>query len=507
MKRTLLTTGLSVALLLATAFPASAVSNETLPDSAAETVEGITETPEDEGAESSPDAEISDNQEVEIHLLSAESDIDVQVPESAEFTLNPYRVITDTANGPIQDVVISQAQTIVSHTAAPLSVKVSATGVVHGEASLAASPDKMNRDAKSAFLWLEFHKVTDGEEPVWSGEYVGTRNQVLLNGESRPVLELDASEDGEAVKAAFRIFGTAGVPSEGMWTVEDSIDALLSFEFEVIEDGKATLFGVMLPEDVEDAEPSVDTEPVENGVLPDEVPPVDEVPSDIAQPVENAEPSVDTESVENGVLPDEVPPVDEVPSDDTQPVEDAEPSDDTQPVENAEPSDDTQPVENAEPSDDTQPVENAEPSGDTHPIKDAQPSDDTNLVEDAETSDVAEPVEDAQPSDVAEPVGDAQPSDDTQLVEDAVPSDVVEPIENAEPSNDAEPVEDAEPSDVAEPVEDTQPSDVAEPVEDAKSSDDTEPVEDAEPFDDTEPVGDAESFDVGEPIEDTAESP
>ena len=419
MKRTLLTTGLIAALLLAMTFPASAVSMETLPDSAPEAVEGITETAENQ---------------------RAESPIDVEVPENVRYTLNPYRIDIEGT----QDEVISAPQMIVSRTAAPLSVTVSAVGVAHGGASIAASPGALNPNGKSVFLWLEFHNVTDGQAITWSGEYTGTHNQVVLNGESCPVLELDASGDGNPVQAVFRIFGAAGVPSEGMWTVDDRVDVSLSFEFEVIEDDEATLQGVIFAEAVDDEEPSDVAEAVE-----------DAEPFDIAEPVEDAEVFEAAE------------PVEEIGA----PVEDEEPESG-----NAELSYMVPPVENVEASDV------------------AELSDIAEAVEDAEPFDIAEPVEDAEVFEVAAPVEDTEASDVAEPVDDEEASGVAEPVEDAEASDVEEAVEDAELSDVAENVEDTEPSDVAEPVEDAEASDEARPVEDAEPSDFAEPVGNAEAL-------------
>ena len=417
MKRTLLTAGLAMALLLSVAFPA--LASDTAPDSAPEAAEGIAESPAKE---------------------RAESDVRVGVPSAVEFVLNPYRIRVDTPNGPTQDEVISEPQIISSQTPAPLSVMVSATGAPHGEASFAVSPEDFSPDEKSAFLWIEFQNVTDGEEPAWSGEYAGTRNQVLLNGESRPVLELPASVDGEPMKAAFRVFGAAGVPSEGTWTEEDGVDVSLSFEFEVIEDDEAALYGVTFADE---------------------------------EPVEDAEPSEDEE-----------------------PVEDAEPSEDEEPVEDAKPSGGgasagyAQASGDAKASEDEEPVEDAEASDDIVTIPDElTPLADTPFANGAQSVDEARPVKKAELSE------DAEASVDEELVEDAEPSDDEEPVEDAEPSDDEEPVEDAEASVDEEPVEDAEASDDEEPVEDAEASVDEEPVEDAEPSVDEEPVEDAEASD------------
>ena len=510
MKRTLLTTGLVVALLLSMTFPASAVSMETLPDSATETVEGITETPTNEGAESK---------------------IKVDVPAKAEFALNPYQISIETPDGPTRDAVISEAQTISSQTPMPLLVMVSATGVAYGEASLAASPEDFAPDAKSAFLWIEFQNVTDGEKPVWSGKYVGRRNQVLLNGEHRPVLELPASENGEPVQAVFRIFGAAGVPSEGMWTVDDGVDVSLSFEFEIIEDEEASLFGVSF---AEDAEPSEVAEPVENAQPSDIAEPVENAEvSDIAEPVEDTESSDIAESVEDAEASEDTEPVkDAQPSDIAEPVEDTEPSDIAEPIKDTELSEVAEPVEIAESSDDTEPMEGAEASDVAEPVEDMEASEDnknssdedelvtltdeitpladTPFVGGSQSVGQARPVkktelsdeepvegveasEDKESSEDTEPIKDAQPSDVAEPAEDTEPSDVAEPVEEVETSEDTEPIKDAQPSDVAGPAEDTEPSDIAESVEDAEASEDTEPIKDAQPSDVAGPVKDTET--------------
>jgi hypothetical protein len=228
MKRKLFITGLAIVLPLCMAVPALATESAP-PDSAVDTAEGAAGTPEIK--------------------------LDVEVPTKAEFTLNPYHMPVETSEGRRYDTVVCLPQTFASRTAAPLLVTVTVSGAPRAGSDLllVTSPEEFDPNAKTVFLWYEFVGVADGQEPVWSGEYTGARNQVELNDDSGAVLELPASVDGEPVLTAFRAFGMAGVPSEGLWTDVDCVDASISLHFDVIEEDDAELFGVTLPDVADEA--------------------------------------------------------------------------------------------------------------------------------------------------------------------------------------------------------------------------------------------------------------
>ena len=552
MKKTLLTTGLAMALLLSMAFPASAVLDETLPDS-----------DETQAAEGAALLSMEDEEAEEVT-------ISVEVPTGVDMVINPYRIPVEVDGRTVRDTLCMPTQTISSETPRQLAVTVKAvlnskTG--DKDAKLVASPDKVRPNSKDFFIWFEFKAVENGEEPTWSGEYVGTRNQVALNGDSRPVLELPASANGEPSQAAFRAFAVAGVPSSGMWNA-GGVSVSLSFEFEVIEDDDASLNGVTLFDGIEELDDIVTLTDVLEPLPEDdeELSPLE----DGAEPVESDGASGDAQAVEDGEASDEdeivtLTDVMEPLSDDEEPVEngDAEAvenegaSDDAEPVESEDASDNAEAVEKAqalghagtggsaasvaakapkpvededasdedeivtltdviEPlSDDEEPVENEDASGDAEAVEDEgakavrggtssggvkaveneKASENAEAVESEDASDDAEPVEDENASDDAEAVEDEDASGDAEAVDDGEASDDEEPVEGGEASGDAEPVDDGETSD------DEEASDDAEPVDDGEASDDAQPVDDGDASDDAAPVEGGDATDDAEPVE------
>ena len=153
--------------------------------------------------------------------ISAETVIDVSVPTSGQFVINPYRMPVGSMEDTSQ--IVHSPQVIYNNTDSMVTVDVSIMGTVPPESEAVFVSEPPVEERKEVFLYTEFQNSPD----FWSDAYSGSSNQLVVSEDltyGEDVLTLDAHGEGY-----FRFFGSM---SEGVfWEKTDAFNAVLVFTF------------------------------------------------------------------------------------------------------------------------------------------------------------------------------------------------------------------------------------------------------------------------------------
>ena len=192
------------------------------------------ELPEDE--ENPEDGEPAEEDEPEEDGEESPSEdeelvIDVVVPNSGRFVVNPYHMKVDTSWGESTDQIVHEPQAVISAMDFPLLVSVRAMGSAQpgsGTRFVSAPPTNDVED-KEIFLYVEFQS----DPALWSGTYTDAFNQLLVTdwgNEKENVMALAPFGVGY-----FHLSGAATPDPETMWSHEDMVDVILTFTFSPLE--------------------------------------------------------------------------------------------------------------------------------------------------------------------------------------------------------------------------------------------------------------------------------
>lgn len=189
-------------------------------------------------AEGTPESEMEISGEVILPLdssdfLTEKPVISVRVPASGRVVVNPYRLEVALGGEVSREQVVSETYSLSSECDLPVAVSVSAAGTIPAgsEAVFVTEPPQSQTEGKEIFMYAEFQE----QYGPWQGYFADSYNQVVVAGwgESKQnVLTLAPWGEGR-----FRLFGAASVPSEGMWTEQDTVNVTLAFTFAAIETG------------------------------------------------------------------------------------------------------------------------------------------------------------------------------------------------------------------------------------------------------------------------------
>lgn len=167
----------------------------------------------------------------------AEPVINVTVPETGEIIVNPYQLEVQVGDSVSREQIVSSPLVVTSSSTVDLVVDIGVTGTVSPSTMLVDAPPLPDAVEKELFLYLEISPCSDstGNDAMWSGEYTGRVNQVLVSesGEMQAdMLTLPAATEAYGASyAALGVFGAASPAPDTMWNSMDSVTLMVTYTF------------------------------------------------------------------------------------------------------------------------------------------------------------------------------------------------------------------------------------------------------------------------------------
>lgn len=183
------------------------------------------ETPASEAPETAPPspepAPEEDKDDVTVRM---------QVPQSGQILVNPYRCAVETNLGTSTEQIISTTQYLSSRSEVPISVSVEIEGI-HSDPDARFVNSEPDSSAKELFLYVEFQPVENDGEPEWIGSYTGADCQILINQSKANVVTVPVGVGDMPGRVAFRVFGAVSAASEKGWDSDDILSITMSYKF------------------------------------------------------------------------------------------------------------------------------------------------------------------------------------------------------------------------------------------------------------------------------------
>lgn len=174
--------------------------------------------------------------------------INVTVPTTAAFVVNPYGLSldhdNDNATPDVTDQIISDVAYLKSTTETALRVTATVTGEAKGNTKLATATTQGAKapTTNSVFLYFEIGKATadDGNgDPTWGTAYdAKATNQILVAAKATTKADVvvmdkcpDPTDADSATIAAYRLAGDAVSAPAVAWAATDTVDVTVAFTF------------------------------------------------------------------------------------------------------------------------------------------------------------------------------------------------------------------------------------------------------------------------------------
>lgn len=189
---------------------------------------GVPETPNEAGTPDTPEQQVP-TEETDGSLPEETPVINVSVPGNCRVIINPYKLEVELDGETHTEQIVSETCAMTNLSEVPVSVSVSASGMVYGQGDMMFVGDPPAKETywKELFLYVEFlHELSGG---TWSWQYTGAANQVPIAPE--PYERLNVLELGSGETGFYRMFGAVTTYPELPWDIGDDFRVTLTFTF------------------------------------------------------------------------------------------------------------------------------------------------------------------------------------------------------------------------------------------------------------------------------------
>jgi hypothetical protein len=164
--------------------------------------------------------------------------INVTVPSSATFIVNPYNIqvstdsLTELSDSDASLSVVSPTYTITSKSDIGLNVDITLQGTIPSGSGVVLSSKALTgkETTKSVFIYLEIKAKSD----TFKGSYTKASNQVILSKSSttkKSVCFIPAGTSSNPSEAELKFFGSAAANPKTAWSKSDTVKATIKFTF------------------------------------------------------------------------------------------------------------------------------------------------------------------------------------------------------------------------------------------------------------------------------------